>query len=68
MVDIFRAFALVVAKNRQEIASDPNARRLCREYAEKAGALLMSPRMIVIPDAEADRLNGLARNLPEFFM
>jgi hypothetical protein len=39
---------------------------LCKEYAEKAGALMMSLRMTVIPDAEADRLSGLDRNSPEY--
>lgn len=59
MVDISHAFALIIAKNREMVAADPNGRRLCREYAEKAAAMLVSLRMIVIPDAEADRLAAL---------
>src|SRR3954464_9640375 len=66
MVDIFNAFALMIAKNRQMVATDPNARRLCYAYAEKAGALLTSLRMIVIPDAEADRLSRFERDSPEY--
>jgi hypothetical protein len=66
MVEIFKAFALVIARNRQTVAADANARRLCKEYAEKAGALLTSLRMIVIPDAEADRLGRLERDSPEY--
>jgi hypothetical protein len=66
MVDIFKAFALVIARNRQSVAADGNARRLCNEYAEKAAALLTSLRMIVIPDAEADRLSRLERDSPEY--
>jgi hypothetical protein len=66
LVDIWKAFALMIAKNRQVVASDANARRLCNEYAEKAGALLMSLRMIVIPDAEADRLGLLKRGSKEY--
>ena len=66
MVEIAKAFALVIAKNRQEIAPDPNARRLCKEFAEKAGALLVSLRMIVIPDAEADRLRAIEPDSAEY--
>jgi len=66
MVDIWKAFALMIAKNRQIVATDANARRLCNEYAEKAGALLMSLRMIVIPDAEADRLSLLKRDSKDY--
>ena len=65
-VEIAKAFGLMIAKNRQVVAKDPNARRLCREYAEKAAALLVSLRMIVIPDAEADRLSQLNRNSPAY--
>lgn len=66
LVEIFKAFALVVAQNRHTIGADPNAPRLCRQYAEKAAALLTSLRMIVIPDAEADRLAPLDRSSPEY--
>lgn len=66
MVDISHAFAVVIARNRQMVAADANARRLCKEYAEKAGALLVSLRMIVIPDADAERLSRLKRDSPEY--
>jgi hypothetical protein len=66
MVDISNAFALLIAKNRQMVAADANARRLCKEYAEKAGALLVSLRMIVISDADAERLSRLDRGSPEY--
>jgi hypothetical protein len=66
MVEISNAFALVIAKNRQIVARDPNARRLCKEYAEKAAALLISLRMIVIPDAEAERLSRLKYDSQEY--
>lgn len=66
MVEIFKAFALIIAKNRQTVAADANAKRLCKEYAERAGGLLTSLRMIVIPDAEADRLSRLERDSPEY--
>jgi hypothetical protein len=66
MVEIFKAFALIIAKNRQTVAADANAKRLCKEYAERAGALLTSLRMLVIPDAEADRLSRFERDTPEY--
>src|SRR5262245_43017708 len=66
MIDIFNAFALMIAKNRQLVGQDANAKRLCKEYAEKAGALLVSLRMVVISDADADRLGRLNRDSPEF--
>lgn len=66
MIDVFNAFALMIAKNRQLVAGDENAKRLCRDYAEKAGSLLMSLRMILIQDADAERLNRLDRNSAEY--
>jgi hypothetical protein len=66
MVDIAKAFALMIARNRQLVAHDKNARRLCKEYAEKAAALLVSLRMIVISDSDADNLSRLERNSDEY--
>ncbi|HUS37733.1 MAG TPA: hypothetical protein VM680_20455 [Verrucomicrobiae bacterium] len=66
MVEIAKAFALVIAQNRQTVSADPNARTLCKQYADRAAALLTSLRMIVIPDAEADRLAPLDRNSAEY--
>ena len=66
IVDVSKAFALMIAKNRQLVADDPNAKRLCKEYAERASAFLVSLRMIVIPDADADRLKNLDRDSTEY--
>ena len=66
LVDISNAIALVIAKNRQVAYQDANARRRCREYADKAGALVVSLRMVVIPDAEAEKLSRLDRNSAEY--
>lgn len=66
LVDIAKAFALVIAQNRQTVFAEPNARALCKQYADRAAALLTSLRMIVIPDAEADRLAPLDRNCAEY--
>src|ERR1051325_6548112 len=66
MVDIAHAFALMIARNRQLVDRDENAKRLCDEYAEKAAALLTSLRMIVIPDSEADALSRLEPDSPEY--
>jgi hypothetical protein len=66
MVEIAKAFALVIAQNRHTISADPNGPRLCKQYADRAAALLTSLRMIVIPDAEADRLAPLDRNSAEY--
>jgi hypothetical protein len=66
LVEISQAFALMIAKNRQLVDQDPNARRLCKDYAEKAAAVLASLRMTVIHDAEADRLSKLDRDSAEY--
>jgi hypothetical protein len=66
MVEISNAFALMIAKNRQLVGADLNGKRLCREYAEKASGILVSLRMIVISDADADRLGRLERGSAEY--
>ena len=66
MVEIWTAFALMIAKNRQLVAADPNGKRLCKAYAERASGILVSLRMIVISDADADRLSKLQRGSAEY--
>src|SRR5690349_14550753 len=58
LCDISNAFALAIAKNRQICLDGTAGRRRCREYADKAGALVVSLRMIVVPD---EQLEALAR-------
>lgn len=66
LVEIAKAFALVIAQNRQTVSAEPHGRALCKQYVDRATAILAALRMIVIPDAEADRLAPLDHTSAEY--
>jgi hypothetical protein len=66
LCDISNAFALDIAKNRQFLGSDPNARARCRDYASKAAGLVALIPQMAISDVDADKLDGLTPGSTEY--
>ena len=66
MCEISNAFALATAKRRQISSYDPALREKCKEFADKAGALVASLKMVFIPDTDAEKLNQLPHDSTEY--
>lgn len=64
--EIANALSLVIAKRRQIAGLDSAMRSECRDFAQKANALLWSLHMVIIRDEDADELAQLQKDTVEF--
>lgn len=64
--EIASALSLVIAKRRQIAGLDSTMRSECRDFAQKANALLWSLHMVIIGDEDADELAQLQKDTVEF--
>jgi hypothetical protein len=64
--EIYNAFCLIIATQRQIGSYDPSSRAVSREYADRADMLFGALSFAVLCDADMDRLAEMQKDSPEF--